>query len=238
MKTRFQAICLLVLMITLFVSHPLKTLADTSTSVSEGISYTHWQDLPAGKLKTEFSETGSMLINHLNLVGVESGKPVLIGGGGFTEANLNWLIQEMGVRTIIDLRGKFSDDKTNQLIALSPATLNDYKQKHQLNALKNLSPDEVKQYVEKLRQTDHISVQYLHLRAEDPHLMDILNQANSHEPVAMFCQWGVNRSGTAWGAYAAQKGWSLDKALQAFGVSKPGGGYLNRRDIEYGYHLR
>jgi len=231
MAVRFTRIYLLAFILILLSGHPMQALA-------EAVSYIHWQDLPEGKVKTEFAETGSKLINHLNLVGMEDGKPVLIGGGGFTQANLNWLIKEMGVRTIVDLRGKFSDDKTNQIIALSPTTLNEYKQKHQLNDLKNLSPDQVKQYVEKLRDTEHIPVQYVHMRAEDPHLMAILNHADSQQPVAMFCQWGVNRSGTAWAAYAAQKGWPLDKALKTFGFPKAGGGYINQRDIEYGYHLR
>ncbi len=202
------------------------------------VSYTHWQDLPDGPLKRAFAQTGSQLINNVNIVKLEDGKPVLIRGGGFTQANLDWLIKDMGVRTIIDLRGKFSDDKTDQLIALSPAIRERYESRHQLNKLKNLSPDGVNDYVTYLRTHDHIPAHYYHLRAEDPRLLNYLNQANPQKPLAMFCQWGFNRSGTAWGRLAKSQGWSLDQALKAFGALLPNGTYKNKKDIEYGFRIQ
>jgi len=216
--------------------------AQPVASPPAALTYTHWQDLaPESSLKSAFENQGRMLINNLNLVaeGKENGtdKAVLIRGGGFTPASLDWLIKDMGVRTIIDLRGRFSDDKTNQMIALSPSVLAEYKKRHEENRLRNLSPDQTKAYVEHLAATSHLPLHYYNLKAEDPEVLKQLNMASVTQPLAMFCQHGVNRSGTAWGEYAAQHGWGFDQAMAAFGVTNGGGAYINRRDIEYGYTL-
>ncbi len=199
--------------------------------------YIHWEDLPPGPLKTAFEETGSNLINNLNIVKLEDGKPVLIRGGGYTPANLDWLVLKMGVRTIIDLRGHFSDDKTNQFIIHSPLLLKQYQENNEVNKLRNLSPTGVQQYLEALGKKHAITVHYVHMKAENPKIISYLNSASPSQPLAMFCQWGTNRSGTAWGEYAAVHGWPFERALKFFGVKKQDGSYRNRRDIAYGYRL-
>ena len=211
--------------------------AHTAPQPGQSIQYEHWEDLPPGPLKTALQTHGAALINNFELVGTSGGKPVLFRGGGFTPASLDWLINDMGVRTIVDLRGKFGDDKTHQVIAHSDQLLKTYEHAHTLDRLKNLSPEETRKYVENLARTRHIPVHYLSEKAESPGLMTTLNQASAQQPVAMFCQWGVNRSGTGWGAYAEQKGWSLDKTIQFFGVKNPNGSIRNTKDITYGYEI-
>ncbi len=208
-----------------------------SGAIAADLSYTHWQDLPPGHLRNAFSSQGSTLINNLNIVALSQNQPILIRGGGFTPAGLDWLIKDMNVRTIVDLRGRFDDDKSDQIIALSPATLKAYQQKHAVDRLRNLSPDKTRAYVENLSATTHLPVQYVNLKAEDPKLLTYLDGASAQKPVAMFCQWGVNRSGTGWGVYAAQHGWSKEQAYTAFGVNGSTGKIRNTRDIDYGYNL-
>jgi hypothetical protein len=211
--------------------------AEPPVAHSSGLTYTHWQDLPAGPLHSAFENRGRLFINNLNLVAEQGNRPVLIRGGGFTKAGIDWLVNDMGVRTLIDLRGRFSDDATDQVVALSPEVRASYTQAGKLDALKNLSPDKTAAYVHELSAKNHAPIQYINLKAEDPALVGYLNGASPQKPLAMFCQWGINRSGTGWGVYAAQHGWPLEKAIAAFGVPKADGSIRNVKDIEYGYRV-
>jgi hypothetical protein len=218
-------------------SEKVESHADDAHAVASKRQYIQWQQLPPGKTRQAFDAYGSKLINNLNLVALENGKPTLIRGGGFTKAGLNWLVNDMGVRTIIDLRGRFADDKTNQIIVHSPELLAKHKKAGTLDQLENLSPAEVKAYVAELSRQKKVPIQYYNIKAEDPATMTYLSASSPENPVAMFCQYGVNRSGTAWGAFVAQQGWPIEQAYQHFGIRNDQGEIRNKRDILYGYNV-
>jgi protein tyrosine/serine phosphatase len=91
--------------------------------------------------------------------------------------------------------------------------------------------------VAQLQKELHTPLQYVHISATDPKLLTYLDQATPQKPAVMFCQHGVNRSGTAWGMYAAEHDWPEDKALKVFGIPNGNNGYHNKRDIDYGYRV-
>lgn len=209
-----------------------------STPVHAVLSSTQSAPMAFNESLSHIETQGQTLINQFHIVQAQTGQPILLRGGGFTPANLDWLVKHLHVRTIVDLRGKFSDDKTDQLVVHSNQVLASHQKNQTLWRLKNLSPQAVEAYLKKLAAQEHISLKYLNLSATDPTLPRLLAQASPNQPLAMFCQWGINRSGTAWGAYAASQGWSLDQALTAFGVKTATGQIKNTKDITYGYNLQ
>lgn len=200
--------------------------------------YTHWQDLAEDHPIKILFQQGKLLANSLYLVALEDDQPVLIGGGGYSQANIQWLAQQAGVRTFIDLRGQYAEDQTDELIYHSPAILADYQKRHQEQRLRNLSPDQTRRYINALAQEMHLPLRYIQTTVENPQLLDHLESASRQNPLVMFCQYGINRSGKAWAAYAARQGWRIEEALNFFGVPyNTGYGCVNSRDIEYGYSL-
>jgi hypothetical protein len=188
--------------------------------------------------KASLELKGRELINNFNVVATQSGKPVIYRGGGFTPSSLNWLIRNQGVRTIVDLRGNSQGDYNDDVIVHSDAIKNTMAEKNQLQLLKNLSPEETEAYIKELNIKNRLGVKYIKIAAVDKSLLALLKSASTQRPLAMFCQWGVNRSGTAWARWASAMGWPAEKAYAYFGVYDEQGKLVNQKDIDYGYRVQ
>lgn len=210
----------------------------SQVTASKPLQFQPWKTAQEMAAKASIELKGRELINNFNVVATQGGKPAVFRGGGFTPMSLNWLIRNQGVRTIVDLRGNSQNDYNDDLIVHSDTIKSTLTEKNQLSQLQNLSPEETEAYINELNAKSRLGVKYIKMAAVDKSLLGLLKQASAQRPLAMFCQWGVNRSGTAWARWASAMGWPPEKAYAYFGVYDAQGKLVNQKDIDYGYRVQ